>query len=847
MPGYSLFRCDRSDRVGGGVAVFLKEDLSGDVLGSYDNGVCQLLVVQVHQLDTVLAVLYRPPDTKLQEFKPVLKKLDDIFTNLHTPTPIITLAGDLNFPKGIIEWGYSEEGFLSPIVHNHREGEILGGKQDRLQASQLIDLASKHSMIQQVDKVTHGREILDLVFTNDCDLISSVEVEDWPTFTDHKLINLSVSYKNKQIRQIIETQSLCETGQRYKNLNFLLAPWDNIKEELEKINWEEMEMEPDSDTKLTVFHDKILSILERLVPAKKKPTKKAKLKINRFRKNIWRRHSKLKKNILKESSSKKLLQLIEKKRELEEQLKADYNAENAMEEDRAILNIKTNPKFFFSFARSKQKTKSQIGPFIDQSTGKLNPDQAFTAETLCKQYNSVFSQPRDQWSVSDIDNHFAVDDSEDILDDIEFTVEDIENACSDLKNSASAGPDGVPACLLKNCKNQLAKPLHTIWRASLDTGVIPAELLLVIISPIHKGGSKSVPKNYRPVALTSHLIKVFERVVRKALVKHIEHHNILPTGQHGSRGLRSTLTQLLSHWDTVLDGLEHGSGVDCIYLDFSKAFDKVETGVLLHKLKDARVLGKTGKWLAAFLNQDKRQQAVAVDGHISQLSPVISGVPQGTVLGPILFLLHIADIASNTSAGTATSSYVDDTRVQRSIVDVDTDCRALQSDLSTIYSWAERVNMTFNSEKFECVRYWPGNVSLPDFQYLAPDLTPIEQKDHLRDLGVEISSDLTFQQHISNVVTSSTRMVGWAMRTFKRRSKSTMLTIWKTLIQPKLDYCSQLWSPSDQSSIARLESVQRNFTRLIADMQGKDYLDRLHYLGIYSQERRRERYQIIFI
>ena len=109
----------------------------------------------------------------------------------------------------------------------------------------------------------------------------------------------------------------------------------------------------------------------------------------------------------------------------------------------------------------------------------------------------------------------------------------------------------------------------------------------------------------------------------------------------------------------VFDGLEHGSGVDCIYLDFSKAFDKVDTGVFLHKLKDARVLGKTGKWLAAFLNQDKMQLAVAVDGHISQLSPVITGVPQGTVLGPILFLLHISDIASNTSADTATSSYVD--------------------------------------------------------------------------------------------------------------------------------------------------------------------------------------------
>ena len=109
----------------------------------------------------------------------------------------------------------------------------------------------------------------------------------------------------------------------------------------------------------------------------------------------------------------------------------------------------------------------------------------------------------------------------------------------------------------------------------MDTGEIPAELLLVLISPIHKGGSKSVPKNYRPVALTSHLIKIFERVMRRALVKHVEENDILPTGQHGSRALRSTLTQLLSHWDTILDGLEQGHGVDCVYLDFSKAFDKV--------------------------------------------------------------------------------------------------------------------------------------------------------------------------------------------------------------------------------------------------------------------------------
>ena len=181
--------------------------------------------------------------------------------------------------------------------------------------------------------------------------------------------------------------------------------------------------------------------------------------------------------------------------------------------------------------------------------------------------------------------------------------------------------------LLKSCRTELNKPLYVLWRSSLDNSSIPVELLLVLICPIHKGGSRSLPKNYRPVALTSHLIKIFERVVRKVLVKHIEKLGLLPDGQHGSRSMRSTLTQLLSHWDSVLEGLETGEGVDAVYLDFSKAFDKVETGVLLHKLRDGKVLGKLGCWLAAFLDSANRQQAVVVEGRVSALSPVISGVP----------------------------------------------------------------------------------------------------------------------------------------------------------------------------------------------------------------------------
>ena len=146
-------------------------------------------------------------------------------------------------------------------------------------------------------------------------------------------------------------------------------------------------------------------------------------------------------------------------------------------------------------------------------------------------------------------------------------------------------------------------------------------------------------------------MKVFECVLRKHLVSHLELHELLPNSQHGSRSKRSTLTQLLSYWDSILD-LQKVDGVDAIYLDFSKAFDKVETGVLLHKLRNSKVLGKVGIWLACFLDSNQRKQAVLVDGAISGLSPVISGVPQGTVLGPVLFLVHIRGISSTLSHDT---------------------------------------------------------------------------------------------------------------------------------------------------------------------------------------------------
>ena len=223
FPGYSLLRCDREGRQGGGVGLYVKDELTADILCTYDNGVCELLVAKVHQLDTVVAVVYRPPDTRISEFSDMLDKLDSCMSSLPAPTPTLSIMGDFNFPRHSLAWSRGEDegscGDIIPIVAGHREGETAGGKQDRLQAAKLCDFATRHSLVQQVDLPTHGVEILDLIFTNNPDLVSSVMVESWPAFTDHKLVTASTSF-------ILGTEPekeeihLLECGKRPKRLDF---------------------------------------------------------------------------------------------------------------------------------------------------------------------------------------------------------------------------------------------------------------------------------------------------------------------------------------------------------------------------------------------------------------------------------------------------------------------------------------------------------------------------------------------------------------------------------------------------------------------------------------------------
>ena len=389
-----------------------------------------------------------------------------------------------------------------------------------------------------------------------------------------------------------------------------------------------------------------------------------------------------------------------------------------------------------------------------------------------------------------------------------------------------------------------------MWKESLNCSTVPSYYKQQMIAPVFKKGSRVNPSNYRPISLTAHEIKIFERVLRNKIVHHLESHGLLSCEQHGFRKGKSCLTQLLKHFDDILQNLLNNQETDAIFLDFAKAFDKVDHQILLQKLKNIGITGRILAWIRNFL-QD-REQVVLVGGVHSYIAKVLSGVPQGTVLGPILFLIFANDI--NCVLHSKVGSFADDTRVFKSISTC-MDSHLLQHDLQKLL-WADENNMQMHCDKFVFVNFHlrSHRHTLSKLPFYNDGLCyfvnehKLEPALSVKDLGVTFTPDLSWSHHVSNIVKAAKKKAGWVLSSFRDRSRRTMLTLYKSLIRSLLEYSCPLWNGLSLQEVQELECIQRNFTYRIASPPSvDDYWKRLQYFNLMSLQRRRERYLIIFM
>ena len=722
------------------------------------------------------------------------------------------VCGDFNLPKA--DWD-------SQIISQCLLSDVAVGQA-------LFSMMNELFLDQLVRKPTRLENILDLVFTNNEDIFAEHDVE-YSTMTDHNLVFLEMIYP------IVCSETNSQAPERLlKKYNFYReVDWASFGNQLARRNWNVLFQDKSPTTMYDILVDAIYDLCEQHVPRKKE--RRGKKLIPRDRRILFKRKSKLMRKLGRNSQDQLLKVNI---LEIDRMLCESHERELKIAEENAISAIKDNCRYFFEYAKSKSIVKSNIGP-LKTDGGNITGCHFEMAEILRLQYESVYSVPM---GVSeDTENEHIVNNGVQISD-LTVTEQEFIEVAKLIKPNSAPGPDGVPACMVKNIITQLAKPLTLIWNASLQTGEIPQTFKVGIVAPHYKGGVKSEAKNYRPVTLTSHIIKLMERVLVRRIISFLIDQDLFDERQHGFRAGRSCLSQLLTHQQEIITVLCGGSDIDVVYLDYAKAFDKVDHGVLLHKLSGLGIGGNLLEWIRSFLMN--REIKVLVNDAFSNLSPVVSGVPQGSVLGPLLFILYTQDM-SNVVSSSSLLYFADDTKIKKSITSV-SDCDSLQTDLEKIYEWSLNNNMVLNGDKFKLLRY-AVNGYPNDYTYTDSQGSPIMPCSSTNDLGVIMSDSAKHNDNIMNIINRAKHRLRWMLRVFSTREEGPMMTLYRALVMPIIEYCSQLWHPNEAGLTQKLEAIQRSFTHRIAGLSDLNYWDRLKRLGVYSLERRRDRYTMIYV
>ena len=480
------------------------------------------------------------------------------------------------------------------------------------------------------------------------------------------------------------------------------------------------------------------------------------------------------------------------------------------------------------FTYIKQIMKSDSLPKVMHLDGRSESSDSEKAFLFNSFFESVYSKPpSDTPHGHDHDNP----QQQATLDFINITDLDVLTALTNLDPSKARGIDGIGPRLLHTCALALYPVIHHLFNICLWYCQIPYEWKLHCIVPIFKSGDKSSIKNYRPISLLCCISKVLERLIYDKVFCFIS--GSISPFQFGFLRSHSCLQQLLVFLHNIMNSLTDKSvcQADSIYLDFRKAFDRVPHLELLSKLKSIGISGRLLSWFCCYLSN--RKQLVSINGSHSSVLPVSSGVPQGSILGPLLFLVYINDLPDAITS-CKVFLFADDTKCCHSISSV-SNCEQLQNCLDKLSDWSERWNLHFNESKCVIMNFQkPTKTITISYDYRVGS-NAISVSDCHRDLGVLLQSNLNWSNHYNLMCSKAYRVLNLIRRSFSSsNSVVTRRSLYISLVRSQMSYCSQLWRPFLIKDIKKLESVQRRATKFIigSEQKGLNYKERLIHLNL---------------
>ena len=505
-------------------------------------------------------------------------------------------------------------------------------------------------------------------------------------------------------------------------------------------------------------------------------------------------------------------------------------------EDLIAKQGKQDPKKIHRYIRLQLKVKPTVAS-LEAKNGRLTTSDAETAEVLSTQFQSVFVQE----NLNDVPDLPEVCSEDMALKDIVITESEVRNQLRSLDESKATGPDDIPTIVLKRCAEQLTKPLTLLFKKSLQLGKLPKEWKSAKITPIFKKGKRSKAENYRPISLTSQVCKILERLVLTQIKTHLRDNNLICKQQHGFQKGRSCQTNLLEAMELWTKWLDTGSAVDIVYLDFEKAFDKVPHTRLTIKLKAYGIRGSVLQWIEDFL-RDRTQQVVVGSG-TSSPAAVLSGVPQGSVLGPTLFVIYINELPQIVRS--ECRMFADDTKLFNAIGSPE-DVSRIQNDLDKLSDWSSKWLIKFNIDKCKTMHCGRSN---PRTDFVMNDgnngKKTLKPTDVEVDLGVVVSSDLKATAHCRAAAKKATRALRLLKMAFNHLTVDNFKPLYSTYVRPHLDYCLQAVGPHMVQDMQLLERTQRRATKLVKGLRALPYPERLLRLQLLSMKDRKLRGDLI--
>ena len=363
----------------------------------------------------------------------------------------------------------------------------------------------------------------------------------------------------------------------------------------------------------------------------------------------------------------------------------------------------------------------------------------------------------------------------------------IERKLNQLPSKFTFSPDGYPPIFLKCLSNVLAFPLQLLFESSFASGMIPHQWKSSVIIPLHKKGNRSQPTSYRPIALTSVICKVMESIIVDTLSTYLKSNNLISDAQHGFIRKRSPCTQLLQSLDDWTMAVDRKSQTDVLHIDFARAFDSLSFRKLITKLKHFGIGYELLRWISEFIIG--RRQQVKIDNTLSSAVPVLSGVPQGSVLGPCLFLIYINDITYAAKENCKVRLFADDVKVYTD--DFKGNFRNLSNTLTEISRWSSAWQLFPSIHKCKSITFGKNNINQPYFL----NESQIIKVTSLSDIGITFSSDLKFSLHCHSIASKALSRAYTVLKCLVTNDPRILIKAYCAYVRPMLEYCTQIWCP----------------------------------------------------